>query len=127
MKYSDKIILFEAFTQKWGNELLDKVLGAVNLLASYPTLAKNIESISRFEKEEFREHQLEWIALIAQFDYPLDKAFFKDHWLSIQKFNRRNPLWQANYYDHIIRDGQAHQRIAEYIRKNPMKWEERER
>ena len=44
--------------------------------------------------------------------------------LPIQKFNRRNPLWQANYYDHIIRDGQSYERIAEYIRMNPEKWEE---
>ena len=45
--------------------------------------------------------------------------------LPIQKFNRSNPLWQANYYDHIIRDGQAHVRIAEYIRNNPKKWSEK--
>lgn len=47
--------------------------------------------------------------------------------LSMQKFNRRNPLWQANYYDHIIRDGQSYEHIAAYIRKNPEKWDERKR
>ncbi|MGM0479412.1 MAG: transposase [Bacteroidota bacterium] len=42
--------------------------------------------------------------------------------IPMQKFNRRNPLWQANYYDHIIRDGLAYVRISEYIRRNPEKW-----
>ena len=49
--------------------------------------------------------------------------YIDERQLPIQKFNRRNPLWQSNYYDHIIRDGQAYKRIAEYIRNNPMKWE----
>jgi putative transposase len=42
--------------------------------------------------------------------------------LTVQKFNRRNPLWQANYYDHIIRNVQSFERIAEYIRMNPENW-----
>ena len=49
--------------------------------------------------------------------------YIDERQLPIQKFNRRNPLWQANYYDHIIRDGQAYKRIAEYIRMNPQKWD----
>ena len=31
-------------------------------------------------------------------------------------------LWQRNYYEHIIRDEQSYQRIAEYIINNPAKW-----
>ncbi len=31
-------------------------------------------------------------------------------------------LWQRNYYEHIIRDEQAYQRISEYIINNPAKW-----
>lgn len=45
--------------------------------------------------------------------------------LPIQKFNRKNPLWQANYYDHIIRNSHSYQHIADYIRKNPEKWDEK--
>lgn len=32
-------------------------------------------------------------------------------------------LWQRNYYDHIIRNEDALNRIREYIDINPMKWE----
>jgi putative transposase len=32
------------------------------------------------------------------------------------------PLWQRNYYEHIIRDQMELDRIREYIRLNPVKW-----
>ena len=31
-------------------------------------------------------------------------------------------LWQRNYHEHIIRDSNAHARIAEYIENNPTGW-----
>lgn len=37
-------------------------------------------------------------------------------------FDRK--LWQRNYYEHIIRDGQSYQRISEYIINNPAKWQD---
>jgi REP element-mobilizing transposase RayT len=41
-----------------------------------------------------------------------------------QKFNRKNKLWQPNYYDHIIRDEAEYNRIRTYIIENPQKWEQ---
>jgi REP element-mobilizing transposase RayT len=32
------------------------------------------------------------------------------------------PLWQRNYYEHIIRNEQSHQNISNYIINNPAKW-----
>ena len=43
--------------------------------------------------------------------------------LLMAKFNKNNPLWQANYHDHIIRDDSEFQRIKNYIDNNPAKWE----
>jgi REP element-mobilizing transposase RayT len=34
-----------------------------------------------------------------------------------------NPIWQRNYYDHIIRNEQDLFRIRKYIQLNPLKWE----
>jgi len=31
-------------------------------------------------------------------------------------------LWQRNYYEHIVRNGDDMSRIREYIRKNPAQW-----
>ena len=34
------------------------------------------------------------------------------------------PVWQRNYYEHIICDEHAYSNIAEYIRTNPQKWQD---
>jgi len=39
-------------------------------------------------------------------------------------FNFNQKFWQRNYYEHIIRNEQSHQRIADYIINNPAKWTE---
>lgn len=33
------------------------------------------------------------------------------------------PIWQRNYYDHVVRDRADFERIQEYILTNPAKWE----
>lgn len=48
-----------------------------------------------------------------------------DDWIdanqpTMAKFNKNNPLWQSNYYDHIIRDEMEYRHIAEYIVRNPI-------
>ncbi len=42
--------------------------------------------------------------------------------LNWQSFDRR--LWQRNYWEHIIRNEGAYDRISNYIKKNPSKWAE---
>jgi len=32
------------------------------------------------------------------------------------------PLWQRNYYEHVIRDAASMDRIRAYIRANPSRW-----
>ncbi len=36
---------------------------------------------------------------------------------------RSNPVWQRNYYEHIIRNEQELNTIRKYILTNPLKWE----
>jgi putative transposase len=49
--------------------------------------------------------------------------FIDDNKLNINKFNRKNPLWQSNYYDHIIRNEISYHNIKNYIKKNPINWD----
>ena len=35
----------------------------------------------------------------------------------------QTPVWQRNYYDHVIRNEKSLQEIRDYIQNNPMKWE----
>jgi putative transposase len=37
-------------------------------------------------------------------------------------YDKINPIWQRNYYDHIIRDEKSLYKIREYIRKNISTW-----
>ena len=34
------------------------------------------------------------------------------------------PVWQRNFYEHIIRNEKSYHHIAEYIRNNPMTWQD---
>jgi REP element-mobilizing transposase RayT len=44
-----------------------------------------------------------------------------------RRFDRPGcPVWQRNYYEHIIRDEKELHAIREYIRYNPLKWDEDE-
>ena len=48
--------------------------------------------------------------------------------IGVTKYLRANTskdtVWQRNYYEHIIRDGNDYERIANYIRDNPMNWKQ---
>ncbi len=43
--------------------------------------------------------------------------------INIVKKSIWNKLWQANYYDRIIRNEDELQRVRKYILENPIKWE----
>jgi putative transposase len=36
----------------------------------------------------------------------------------------RIPIWQRNYYEHIIRDDLEYQQFIQYIQANPLRWQE---
>jgi REP element-mobilizing transposase RayT len=44
--------------------------------------------------------------------------------INIVRQTPRHPVWQRNYYEHIIRDEADYVRIAEYVATNPRRWKE---
>ena len=36
--------------------------------------------------------------------------------------NCNMPIWQRNYYEHIIRNEKEYHQTCEYIKQNPFKW-----
>ena len=44
--------------------------------------------------------------------------------INVIRNNPGFPVWQRNYYEHIIRDENDLNRIREYIANNPAKWNE---
>ncbi len=49
------------------------------------------------------------------------KTFSAKRINKILKTNNK-PVWQRNYYEHIIRDDKSFQMIGEYILANPVQW-----
>jgi putative transposase len=41
---------------------------------------------------------------------------------AIHKLGLKEFTWQRSYYDHIIRNMESYQNIAEYIKNNPLNW-----
>jgi hypothetical protein len=42
--------------------------------------------------------------------------------LNVQRGTPGIPVWQRNYYEHIIRNDESLNRIREYIINNPLQW-----
>ncbi|WP_129627152.1 transposase [Candidatus Oscillochloris fontis] len=52
-------------------------------------------------------------------------AIVRGYKAGVSTYARRNKMvfaWQARYHDHIIRNGDAHKRIRNYILANPQNW-----
>jgi len=57
-------------------------------------------------------------AMIGQFKSLATKRI----WASAEI--NRHPIWQQNYYEHIIRDDLEYRRIIQYIETNPLQWQD---
>jgi len=42
--------------------------------------------------------------------------------INVMRGTLGTPVWQRNYYEHIIRDGESLNKIREYIVNNKMQW-----
>jgi len=51
---------------------------------------------------------------------------FSSKQINLIRNNPGVPNWQRNYYEHIIRDDRELHTIRQYIRYNPLKWDEDE-
>jgi REP element-mobilizing transposase RayT len=58
---------------------------------------------------------MDWFKTMTTNEYI--RGVKNNHW---RRFDGK--LWQRNYYDHIIRNDHAFQKISHYIINNPLKW-----
>jgi putative transposase len=49
---------------------------------------------------------------------------FSAHCINQRRKMQGVPLWQRNYYEHIIRNDASLQVIRQYIQNNPLSWQE---
>lgn len=52
----------------------------------------------------------------------LNTAIDIDTEKDLSKFNKKRPLWQSNFRDHIIRNQYEYDEIEQYILKNELNW-----
>jgi REP element-mobilizing transposase RayT len=60
-------------------------------------------------------------SVITKIDDCIDKE--NANGASYKKYNRKNPFWQSNFHDHILRIDEADYKIKEYILSNPQYWD----
>ncbi|MBM2826887.1 MAG: hypothetical protein HW403_951 [Dehalococcoidia bacterium] len=48
---------------------------------------------------------------------------FSAHKINVLRRSPGVPLWQRNYYEHVVRDEAELNRIREYINGNPLRWD----
>jgi putative transposase len=54
------------------------------------------------------------------------KSLCVTEWLDrirIDNVSARGKFWQRNFYEHVIRDEDELNRIRQYVRENPLKWD----
>jgi len=108
-----------------------EIVGATLVVAQNETVAQNIElgqhDIGQYENQK---GQPQGIApakpknvgdMVGAFQSIVTVEYIRGvNNLGWKPFNRK--LWQRNYWEHIIRDEQSYERIAEYIINNPKDW-----
>ena len=89
-----------------------------------PNSKKNIEIVgehigSPLRSQQSLFHVIQWFKTMTTNEYI--KNVKEHNWPRFDKH-----LWQRSYYDHILRNEQDYNRIAEYIKNNPRNWSEDE-
>jgi len=126
--YSANGLYYITICSKDRAEIFCKIEGGEVILSEIGEMVKKIwDEISAVEKGvetlDFcvMPNHIHGVLYFDRADAPLGMV--------VRKFKARvsqlagHPVWQRNYYEHVIRDEKDYQRIAEYIWENPLNWE----
>ncbi len=75
---------YESFLCSWGS-VFRKIPSMLNLLSSYPELCSKINFQKPLNTDHLHEIQFEWISLISRFDNPIERRFFKEYHVPVEK------------------------------------------
>ncbi len=80
----DAIKRYESFLSSWGS-VFRKIPSILNLLSSYPELCSKINFLKPLNLDHLHEIQFEWISLISRFENPIERRFFKEYHVPVEK------------------------------------------
>ena len=90
-------------------------------------VARNVPTITDPESEpEIPQFKNKQMASISPKSNTIS-TIIRSYKSAVTKYCNRLQLpmaWQPRFYDHIIRDDESFYRISEYIKNNPLKWQE---
>ena len=98
------------------------VHGIIEIVNDIPVRARHA-SPQRFNNEKPQSKRHNGVkpqsvgAIIGSFKSAVTKK------LHGTKIINKEKIWQRNYYEHVIRDEDDYQQIADYIETNPLNWE----
>jgi len=110
-------------------ELIENVSTYVGVENFQPLQSPN-ESLSKIDVGNIQTRRNEFQKMIPHSIGSIVKGFkigvtkwFRNNSVGVENFQSLSkPIWQRNYYEHIIRNEQSYQRIAAYIINNPKNW-----
>lgn len=99
------------------------------VLYNWKILAKKFNNVALGEFVIMPNHIHGIIELIASGNQPLSEVIRSFKTSSTRRINQLRdstgvPVWQRNYYEHIIRNEESFNIICEYIVNNPLSWEQ---
>jgi hypothetical protein len=75
---------FKNFLSEWDSKF-SKLPHIAQIFTSFPSFQQKLEEMLIIKSHELNEYQLEWVSLVAQFDNPIEKEFFKTYWVPVSK------------------------------------------
>ncbi len=114
---------WNSLTGRYTNIELDKFLVMPNHVHGIIKIIDNVGTIHELplQRENCMNQQIERRRMLI----PKVVGYFKMNaakQINIARNTSGMPLWQKNYYEHIIRNVDKLNKIKEYIQNNPLKW-----
>jgi hypothetical protein len=83
MLYCEKQKLYDAFLQQWGDRL-QIIPYILRYLSYYPAIWPHKNIVNLIDAHTIHASQFQWVALVAQFDHPVETSFFYNYWVPLQ-------------------------------------------
>ena len=106
MTPKEEELLFDNFLRKWEKQL-NKIASMLKYLSTYSELTEGNNRFNELNIDDIYDRQLDWIRLLSKLDNPIERTFFKEYWVPIQKegydyfidlSSESLPLFSANYF-----------------------------
>ncbi len=103
---NDDFRRYERFLNSW-EHVFREIPSILNLISSYPELCSKINFLKPLNLDHLHEIHFEWISLISRFEHPIERSFFKEYHVPVEKdsydyfidmSSKSLPLFKIDYF-----------------------------